>query len=85
MNLRSGNLQVEMEEVSKEKMTFTVEYMGLYECNRMAFGLTNALIFGIINLDSYMLVIKVVIEPCLLLLLVKYLIGPVRGQMWKLR
>ena len=30
-----------MEEGGKKKMTFTIENMGLYECNRMSFGLTN--------------------------------------------
>ena len=40
LDLRSGYWQVEMEE--KEKTAFTVGNMGFFECNRMAFGLTNA-------------------------------------------
>lgn len=42
LDLRSGYWQVEIEEDSKHKTAFTVGNMGFYECNRMAFGLTNA-------------------------------------------
>ena len=42
LDLRSGYWQVEMEETDKAKTAFTVGYLGFYECNRMAFGLTNA-------------------------------------------
>ena len=31
-----------MKEKDKEKTAFTVGNLGFYECNRMAFGLTNA-------------------------------------------
>ena len=31
-----------MEEADKAKTAFCVGYLGFYECNRMAFGLTNA-------------------------------------------
>ena len=33
---------MEMKESDKEKTAFTVGNLGFYECNRMAFGLTNA-------------------------------------------
>lgn len=42
LDLRSGYWQVEMNEDDKEKTAFTVGNMGFFECNRMAFGLTNA-------------------------------------------
>ena len=42
LDLRSGYWQVEMEEADKEKTAFTVGSLGFFECNRMAFGLTNA-------------------------------------------
>ncbi|MCG7876441.1 MAG: pol polyprotein, partial [Candidatus Thiodiazotropha endolucinida] len=42
LDLRSGYWQVEMEEADKPKTAFTVGNLGFYECNRMAFGLTNA-------------------------------------------
>ena len=42
LDLRSGYWQVEMKEEDKEKTAFTVGNLGFYECNRMAFGLTNA-------------------------------------------
>ena len=42
LDLRSGYWQVEMEETDKAKTAFTVGNLGFYECNRMAFGLTNA-------------------------------------------
>ena len=42
LDLRSGYWQVEVKEEDKEKTAFTVGNLGFYECNRMAFGLTNA-------------------------------------------
>ncbi|MCG8113688.1 MAG: RNase H-like domain-containing protein, partial [Candidatus Thiodiazotropha taylori] len=42
LDLRSGYWQVEIEEQDKYKTAFTVGNMGFFECNRMAFGLTNA-------------------------------------------
>ena len=42
LDLRSGYWQVEMEEDSKPLTAFSVGPLGFYECNRMAFGLTNA-------------------------------------------
>ncbi|MCG8033830.1 MAG: DDE-type integrase/transposase/recombinase [Candidatus Thiodiazotropha taylori] len=42
LDLRSGYWQVEMEEEDKKKTAFSVGSLGFYECNRMAFGLTNA-------------------------------------------
>ena len=42
LDLRSGYWQVEMEEADKAKTAFSVGNLGFYECNRMAFGLTNA-------------------------------------------
>ena len=42
LDLRSGYWLVEMEEKDKEKTAITVGNLGLFECNRMAFGLTNA-------------------------------------------
>ncbi|MCG8034660.1 MAG: DDE-type integrase/transposase/recombinase, partial [Candidatus Thiodiazotropha taylori] len=42
LDLRSGYWQVEMEEQDKEKTAFSVGSLGFFECNRMAFGLTNA-------------------------------------------
>ena len=41
-DLRSGYWQVEMEEADKAKTAFSFSNLGFYECNRMAFGLTNA-------------------------------------------
>lgn len=40
--MRSGYWQVEIREEDKHKTAFTVGNLGFYECNRMAFGLTNA-------------------------------------------
>ncbi len=42
LDLRSGYWQVAMKEEDKQKTAFTVGNLGFYECNRMAFGLTNA-------------------------------------------
>ena len=42
LDLRSGYWQVEMNEDDKSKTAFSVDNLGFYECNRMAFGLTNA-------------------------------------------
>lgn len=42
LDLRSGYWQVEMEEADKQKTAFSVGSLGFFECNRMAFGLTNA-------------------------------------------
>ena len=41
-DLRSGYWQIEIEEVDKEKTALSVDRLGLYECNRMPFGFTNA-------------------------------------------
>ena len=42
INLKSGYWQVEMEEDHKPYTAFTVGPLGLWECNRLPFGLTNA-------------------------------------------
>lgn len=42
LDLRSGYWQVAMSEVDKPKTAFSVGPLGFFECNRMAFGLTNA-------------------------------------------
>ena len=42
LDLRSGYWQVEMKEEDKHKTAFSVGSLGFFECNRMAFGLTNA-------------------------------------------
>lgn len=40
--LRSSYWQVEIKEEDKHKTAFSLGPLGFYECNRMAFGLTNA-------------------------------------------
>lgn len=42
LDLSSGYWQCELREEDKQKTAFTVGPLGFYECNRMAFGLTNA-------------------------------------------
>ncbi len=42
LDLRSGYWQVEVKEEDRPKTAFVVGNLGFYECNRMAFGLTNA-------------------------------------------
>ena len=42
LDLRSGYWQVAMKEEDKPKTSFQVGPLGFFECNRMAFGLTNA-------------------------------------------
>ena len=42
LDLRSGYWQVEIKEADKFKTAFSAGPLGFYECNRMAFGLTNA-------------------------------------------
>lgn len=42
LDLRSGYWQVEIKEEDKAKTAFSVGPLGFFECNRMAFGLTNA-------------------------------------------
>ena len=42
LDLRSGYWQVAMHESDKPKTAFSVGPLGFYECNRMAFGLSNA-------------------------------------------
>ena len=42
LNLRTGYWQVEIDEADKYKTAFTLGNMGFFECNHMAFGLTNA-------------------------------------------
>ena len=41
LDLHSGYWQVEMEESNKAKTAFSIGNLGFYECNRMAFRLTN--------------------------------------------
>ena len=40
-DLKSGHLQVKMDEARKPLTTFTVIPLGFYECKHMLFGLTN--------------------------------------------
>ena len=42
LDLKSGYWQVEIAEQDKHKTAFSVGNLGFFECNRMAFGLTNA-------------------------------------------
>ena len=42
LDLKSGYLQVELDEASKPSTAFRVGPLGLCECKRMPFGLTNA-------------------------------------------
>lgn len=42
LDLKSGYWQIEIDEADKAKTAFTVGPLGFFECNRMAFGLTNA-------------------------------------------
>lgn len=42
LDLRSGYWQVHIKEEDKHKTAFSVGPLGFFECNRMAFGLTNA-------------------------------------------
>ena len=42
LDLRSGYWQVEIKEEDKHKTAFSLGPLGFFECNRMAFGLTNA-------------------------------------------
>ena len=42
LDLRSGYYQVEIDENDKSKTAFSVDRLGFFEHNRMAFGLTNA-------------------------------------------
>ena len=42
LDLKAGYWQVGIKESDKYKTAFSVGPLGFYECNRMAFGLTNA-------------------------------------------
>ena len=42
LDLKSGYLQIKMDEESKPLTAFTVRPLGFYECERMPFGFTNA-------------------------------------------
>jgi hypothetical protein len=42
LDLKSGYWQVEIAEEDRQKTAFSVGALGFFECNRMAFGLTNA-------------------------------------------
>lgn len=42
LDLTSSYWQVEIGEKDREKTAFSVSGVGLFECNRMGFGLTNA-------------------------------------------
>ena len=41
LNLKSGYWQVELEEEAKPLTAFTMDPLGFWECEHMAFGLTN--------------------------------------------
>ena len=43
LDLKSGFWQIRMDEVSKQYTAFTVGNLGFFECDRMPFGLCNAL------------------------------------------
>ena len=43
LDLKSGFWQIRMDEASKQYIAFTVGNLGFFECNRMPFGLCNAL------------------------------------------
>ena len=43
LDLKSGLWQIRMDEASKQYTTFTAGNLGFFECNRMPFGLCNAL------------------------------------------
>ena len=43
LDLKSGFWQIRMDEASKQYTTFTVGNLGFFKCDRMPFGLCNAL------------------------------------------
>ena len=43
LDLKSGFWQIRMDEVSKQYTAFTMGNLGFFECDRMPFGLCNAL------------------------------------------
>ena len=43
LDLKSGFWQIKMDEASKQYTTFTMGNLGFFECDRMPFGLCNAL------------------------------------------
>ena len=43
LDLRSGFWQIRMDEASKQYTAFTVDNLGFFKCDRMPFGLCNAL------------------------------------------
>ena len=43
LDLKSGFWQIRMDEALKQYTTFTVGNLGFFKCNRMPFGLCNAL------------------------------------------
>ena len=43
LDLKSGFWQIRMDEVSRQYTAFTVGNLGFFECDRMPFGLCNAL------------------------------------------
>ena len=42
LDLKSGFCQIQMDKASKQYTAFTVGNLGIFECNRMPFGLCNA-------------------------------------------